>query len=169
MFPADLLCFTATCLRKKKFRLNYCSIGDNGPFFYNYNTILHGVSSVIAVWQQFANIDFYVVADARIFIDNSIADVAPVANAHKRRVADVRLLNLVERFVIIAAHYIAIFNDGTETNPCADTDDRTGNMAGIYNTTIGDDSFVHMRPRHFGWRKHTGAGIDRPAVEQVKL
>ena len=101
--------------------LNHSAISNNRAFFHYHNAILHYVSTVIAIGKRLANVYRNVIADAGVFVDNSVADMAPVANTHNRRLAFVRFCNLLQRLVVIITHYVAVFNNGFKAYAGTDT------------------------------------------------
>lgn len=57
-------------------------MGYYRPLFYNYNPILNGMGAIIAIFQFFAAIYLHVITDIGVLVDNSIFNVAPVADTH---------------------------------------------------------------------------------------
>src|ERR1035437_6401918 len=88
-FPADSLqniekLLTTNRKPQKIKLLNYCSIGYYRPFFYNHNTILNSIGTVITIFELFATIYLYIVTYIGVFINDRIFDMAPVADTHNR-------------------------------------------------------------------------------------
>lgn len=117
--------------------------------FNHYYPILNGMRAIIAILKLSAAVYLYVVAYVCIFVDNGIFNIAPVANAHNWRIGRIGFLNLFKRLVVIATHYIAVFNSSAHAYTGTYTNYRPCNMAGADNATIGNYSLVYMRTAHF--------------------
>ena len=132
------------------FNLNYRAMRDYRPFFDHHDTILHRMGAIIAIFQFFsAAVDLYVIAYISVFIDDGILDAATITDAHNRRIGRMRLVDLLQRLVIIIAHDVAILDNGILPDTCTDADNGAVNMTGADDTTVGYQSFLQVCTRYF--------------------
>ncbi len=118
-------------------------------FFNHYNTILYGMGTIIAIFKLGAAIYFYIITNVSVLVDYGIFNIAPVANAHYRRIAYTCGFYVLQGLIIIAAHYVAILNGSANTYARTYTNYRPCNMTGADDSAVGYNSLVYVRTAHF--------------------
>ena len=65
--------------RKISHQPDFCSVGNIGPFFEHDDAIADDVGIGFHIFEQVATFNHYIVADAAVFVNNGVFDVAVFA------------------------------------------------------------------------------------------
>ena len=92
---------------------------------------------------MFTAVEFDVIADPAVLIDDRVVDETAFTDPDIHDVVQIVGPDFLEVLVIIIAHQVGIENRRTITDAAPDTNDRMLDRRGIHDAAFSDDGFVY--------------------------
>src|ERR1700754_1342405 len=82
-------------------------IGQHRSLLDNYHTFFHRIQRVIRILQVMSAIDAHIIPYPAVLVDDGVADIAAVTDAHCRKTMCTGQLDLFDGLVKVDAHQVA--------------------------------------------------------------